>query len=129
MFTVESRDKKRAAAADRENKTALRHEQKEPLGESALAQMADAVPTKPSGKRAEEPVSKIGGWLTAISLAAVLAGAGFIARFSREQFLGISLGDWNAQDLSLLADDVELTACCFLWSCCSATWERWPYVL
>jgi hypothetical protein len=78
-------------------------EQKEPPCESKPTQSADATPLKSSGQKTQGPVSKVGGWLTAISLAGVLAGAGFIARFSQEQFLGISLGDWSVQDLSLLA--------------------------
>jgi hypothetical protein len=97
--TLDTKDSNRTAPLP--GKTAFCNEEKEELCEPT--HVADAVPAKSLEKKASEPVSRISGWLTAISLAGVLAGAGFIARFSREQFLGISLGDWNVQDLSLLA--------------------------
>lgn len=87
----------------REGKRLPLGERKEPRHEPTAGQIAAETPVQSSDKGNEDPVSKVGGWLTAISLAGVLAGTGFIARFSREQFLGISLGDWSVQNLGLLA--------------------------
>jgi hypothetical protein len=42
-------------------------------------------------------------WIGALGVTAALAAAGFIAKLSLQQFLGIELGNWSAVDLSIFA--------------------------
>lgn len=62
-----------------------------------------AAPAAPENPPQFNPIPDIRAWTAALQLAAVLATVGFVARFAREQLLGISLGDWTAQDLSQFA--------------------------
>ena len=42
-------------------------------------------------------------WMKALQLTAVLAVAGYIGKLAVQQLLGIELGNWTAQDLSIFA--------------------------
>jgi hypothetical protein len=50
-----------------------------------------------------DPLKKVQGWVGALTAASLLIAIGFISRISREQFLGISPGDWDVSSLSLSA--------------------------
>jgi hypothetical protein len=48
--------------------------------------------------------------LGSLQIAGVLAGSGFIVKFAREDFLGVSAGAWNVSDLGMLAGSFALTS-------------------
>jgi hypothetical protein len=58
---------------------------------------------RPSSNPDDDRVGEVISWLAALKVAGVLVASGFIARYAREQFLGVSLGDWNTTTLCLFA--------------------------
>ncbi|MGA2219220.1 MAG: hypothetical protein ABSG51_14090 [Terracidiphilus sp.] len=48
--------------------------------------------------------------LGTLQIAGVLAGSGFIVKFAREDFLGVSAGAWDVSDLGMLAGSFALTS-------------------
>jgi hypothetical protein len=48
--------------------------------------------------------------LGTLQIAGVLAGSGFIVKFAREDFLGVSSGNWDVSDLGMLAGSFALNS-------------------
>jgi hypothetical protein len=80
----------------------------------------DSTHTKPSSKAAagpdEDPTpggkyrKSILAVLGTLQIAGVLAGSGFIVKFAREDFLGVSSGNWDVSDLGMLAGSFGLNS-------------------
>ncbi len=66
---------------------------------------ADFDPT-PAGKYRKSILAVLG----TLQVAGVLAGSGFIVKFAREDFLGVSSGSWNVSDLGMLAGSFSLNS-------------------
>lgn len=60
----------------------------------------------PAGKYRKSILAVLG----TLQLAGVLAGSGFIVKFAREDFLGVSSGSWNVSDLGMLAGSFALNS-------------------
>jgi len=52
--------------------------------------------------------------LGTLQIAGVLAGSGFIVKFAREDFLGVSSGNWDVSDLGMLAGSFALNSATIL---------------
>jgi hypothetical protein len=69
-----------------------------------------ADPPNPAGKYWKSIVTVIG----TLQIAGVLAGSGFIVKFAREDFLGVSAGNWDVSQLGTLAGSFALTSATLL---------------
>ena len=68
----------------------------------------------PAGKYRKSILAVLG----TLQIAGVLAGSGFIVKFAREDFLGVSSGNWDVSDLGMLAGSFALNSATIL---CSRT--------
>ncbi|MGA3045972.1 MAG: hypothetical protein ABSD67_05080 [Terracidiphilus sp.] len=69
-----------------------------------------AEPLNPAGKYWKSIVTVLG----TLQIAGILAGSGFIVKFAREDFLGVSAGNWDASQLGMLAGSFALTSATLL---------------
>jgi len=69
----------------------------------------DDDPT-PAGKYRKSILAVLG----TLQIAGVLAGSGFIVKFAREDFLGVSSGSWDVSDLGMLAGSFALNSATIL---------------
>src|ERR1700722_13020538 len=74
------------------------------------APATNADPPNPAGKYWKSIVTVIG----TLQIAGVLAGSGFIVKFAREDFLGVSAGNWDVSQLGTLAGSFALTSATLL---------------
>ncbi|MGA9668968.1 MAG: hypothetical protein WBQ94_07155 [Terracidiphilus sp.] len=75
-----------------------------------LAAATNADQPNPAGKYWKSIVTVLG----TLQIAGILAGSGFIVKFAREDFLGVSGGAWNVSDLGMLAGSFALTSATLL---------------
>lgn len=66
--------------------------------------------TTPAGKYRKSILAVLG----TLQIAGVLAGSGFIVKFAREDFLGVSSGNWDVSDLGMLAGSFALNSATIL---------------
>ena len=66
--------------------------------------------TNPAGKYRKSILAVLG----TLQIAGVLAGSGFIVKFAREDFLGVSSGNWDVSDLGMLAGSFALNSATLL---------------
>lgn len=95
---ISSSDDSKAAASDT------------PSAGKKPAATKTAEPPNPAGKYWKSIVTVLG----TLQIAGVLAGSGFIVKFAREDFLGVSGGTWNVSDLGMLAGSFALTSATLL---------------
>jgi hypothetical protein len=67
---------------------------------------ADADPPNPAGKYWKSIVTVLG----TLQIAGVLAGSGFIVKFARADFLGVSSGNWDVSQLGTASGSFALTS-------------------
>jgi len=60
----------------------------------------------PAGKYRKSILAVLGS----LQIAGLLAGSGFIVKFAREDFLGVSSGNWDVSDLGMLAGSFALNS-------------------
>src|ERR1700689_4154092 len=70
----------------------------------------NADPPNPVGRYWKSIVTVIG----TLQIAGILAGSGFIVKFAREDFLGVSAGNWDVSQLGMLAGSFALTSATLL---------------